>query len=433
MSSHEHCLGILAGGGSLPLEIASNVRSTGRDVHIVALEGEADADFTGISTEYVNWGAIGRIVSSFKERGVEDLVIVGGVTRPNLKKIKPDFGFFRSIWRIIKIIRAGGDDSVLRKVIGFFEQHGFHVVGVGDVAPELVINSGPFGEHRASSDDFADVAIGFDIIRRLGRFDVGQAIVVNRGVVEAIEGAEGTDRMLQRVAHLRVTKFSKSQRGVLVKRPKPDQERRIDLPAIGPTTAMLASRAGLGGIAVLAGQAIAARRSSLLSTANESELFIEGCSEELDQQAERAKFDGEISFVQLGAIKMSRRDDYDLRKAVGVLEALAPYEIGGAVAVARKHVLAIEVGEGLEAFLARVKSVRQWRDKNSNEKVGMAIFGRAHPYGTKLVSAVHDAGLDGLIVASDAFSREDWSTAIYSANRLKLFIGALTVASRDTR
>lgn len=423
-------LGILAGGGGLPREVAEHAAASGYDVHIVAIDGEADADFSDFPVTPVNWGQLGRMVSAFKSHGTKDLVIVGSVTRPHLKRIKPDFGFFKNLPRIIKIVTAGGDDNVLRKVIGFFESHGLRVVGVPEVAPQLLIGAGPFGKENAGEEDYKDVAIGFDIIRRLGRFDVGQGVVVNSGVIEAIEGAEGTDRMLQRVAHMRVTKFSKSQRGVLVKRPKPDQELRIDLPTIGPATAELASRAGLAGIAVLKDATMAASRAELIANANDSQLFIEGCDDNMEDEVERAPFEGDISFVQLGSIKMSRRDDNDLRQAVGVLEAIAPYEIGGAVAVARNHVLAVEVGEGLEAFMERVKSLRQWRGVGG-ERVGTAIFGSAAPFGKDIVATVHDAGLSGLIVASDALSKQDWSTAIVNANTRKVFIGALTVAKRD--
>lgn len=302
---------------------------------------------------------------------------------------------------------------------------------MGEVAPKLLIGEGAFGEQHAGTKDHDDVALGFDIIRRLGRFDVGQGVVVTDQKVEAIEGAEGTDRMLQRVAHLRVTKFAKSQRGVLVKRPKPGQELRIDLPTIGPDTAELASRAGLAGIAVLANATIAAERDDLIRCANESELYIEGCEDNGEGTDTASEFTGELSFVQLGNVKMSRRDDNDLRQAVGVLEAIAPYEIGGAVAVARNHVLAIEVGEGLESFMERVKSLRQWGRGVGGDRVGMAIFGSSAPFGTQLVSVAHDSGLAGVIIASDGLSRQDWATAIVNANNRKLFLGALTVANRD--
>lgn len=431
MSETVKRVGILAGGGALPREVATHAREAGIDVHIVAIEGEADVDYSGFPVTFVNWGAIGKMVAALKANNTSEIVIVGRVTRPDLRKIRPDLGFFWNLPRIIRIVRAGGDDSVLRTGIDFFESRGLRVRGVRDIAPDLIIGTGPLGKERAGEDDRGDVVIGFDIIRRLGRFDVGQGVVVTNGVVEAIEGAEGTDRMLERVALLRVTKFSETHRGVLVKRPKPDQELRIDLPTVGPDTAKFAARAGLGGIAVLSGATIAADRKGLITAADESQLFIEGCEDEAADQSDDREFAGDISFVQLGDAKLSRRDDSDLKQAVGVLEAIAPYEIGGAVAVARNHVLAIEVGEGIEAFLHRVKSLRQWGGGVVRDQIGIAVFGSAAPYGTGIVSAAVDAGLKGIIIASGALSNQDWSTAIVNANTKKLFIGALTVAERN--
>lgn len=431
MSRNDQRLGILAGGGNLPLEVARQAKASGRDPYIVAIDGEADADFSEFPVTRLNWGKIGKIISTFRANTITDLIILGSVSRPDIKKIRPDFGLIRNLPRILKMVRAGGDDNILRMVISFFEDQGFRVLGLKDVAPELLIGSGPIGRERASEDDYRDVAIGFDIIRRIGKFDVGQGVVVADGTVEAIEGAEGTDRMLQRVAHLRVTKYAKTQRGILVKRPKPNQELRVDLPTIGPGTAEHATRAGLSGIAVLQHAAITAQRDKLIRDADDSQLFIEGCADDANEAAASDDFDIDISFVQLGTVAMSRSDDEDLRHAVGVLEALAPFEIGGAVAVARRHVLAIEVGEGLEAFVERVKTLRQWGGGIGGKGVGMAIFGSAKPFGTQLVAAAEEAGLKGVIIASDALSKTEWSTAIVNANTRNLFIGALTVSNRN--
>lgn len=432
MSKNVQRLGILSGGGALPLEVARQAKAAGRDPYIVGIDGEVDADFSEFPITILNWGKIGKIISTFRANNVTDLVILGSVSRPDIKRLKPDFGLIRNLPRILKMVRAGGDDNILRMVIRFLEDQGFRVLGLKDVAPGLLIGTGAIGAERASEDDYRDVAIGFDIIRRIGKFDVGQGVVVADGTVEAIEGAEGTDRMLQRVAHLRVTKYAKTQRGVLVKRPKPKQELRVDLPTIGPGTAEHATRAGLSGIAVLEHSAIAAERERLIRDANDSQLFIEGCSDDVGEGTAPEHFDIDISFVQLGTVAMSRSDDLDLRHAVGVLEALAPYEIGGAVAVARRHVLAIEVGEGLEAFVERVKTLRQWGGAIGGKGVGMAIFGTVKPFGTQLVAAADQAGLKGVIIASDALSKTEWSTAIVNANTRKLFIGALTVSSRQS-
>lgn len=427
MQSKVQRIGILAGGGSLPLEVAMAVRRAGHDVHIVALDQEADTDFGDFPVQRVNWGAIQMMIESFKAAGVERLVIVGGVKRPDIMKIRPDRGLFFNLGKIIKLVRAGGDDGVLRHVVRFFEGQGFEVVGPGDVAPELVVGAGPLGRVAATEDDYSDVRTGFDIVRRLGRFDVGQGVIVNRGTIEAIEGAEGTDKMLERVALMRIHQGHAAAAGVLVKRPKPGQEMRVDMPAIGPQTAVLSGRAGLAGIAVLEGAAITAERQKLISAADESGLFVQGFADD-ERSADLPPFDGEISFVQLGDRKLSQVELNDLRKGIGVLEALAPYEIGSAVAVARRHVLAIEVGEGNEAFLHRVKTLRQWGKGLTRKAIGIGVFGHSKPFGPALINEAEKAGLAGVMIASDGLKKSEWPVAIVNANKLKMFIGALTVS-----
>jgi UDP-2,3-diacylglucosamine hydrolase len=428
MQSDVQRIGILAGGGSLPREIARQAQAAGYHVHIVGLDGEITDDFDGISVETVNWGAIGRMVTSFKEAGIHDIIIVGAVNRPNFARIRPDLGFFKSLPKIYRIIKAGGDDSVLRHVVTFFEQQGFRVVGPQAVAPNLIVSEGPLGRKSATDAERNDIAIGFDIVRRLGRFDVGQGVVVNRGIIEAIEGAEGTDRMLERVALMRVRQNHTSGSGVLVKRPKPNQEMRVDMPTVGPKTATLAGRAGLSGVALLRDATIAAERSSLIETADDSDLFIEGFSDDQSAPSSQAEFEGDISFVQLGNVKLSHGELLDLRKGIGVLEALAPYGVGSAVAVARRHVLAIEVGEGNEAFLERVKTLSQWKRGSRHNAVGIGVFGNAKPFGVGLVERAYQAGLKGVMIASDGLEKAEWPVAIVNADKRKMFIGALTVS-----
>src|SRR5512134_1157317 len=131
-------VGILAGGGSLPREIADVLFADGQNPVIVGLEGEVrPRDFAGHDFTLVNWGRIGQLLRTFKQKGVTDLVIVGSVTRPDLRAIRTDLGFWWNLPRIFKIVAAGGDDSVLRRVVGFFESHGFVVRGPADVAPAL--------------------------------------------------------------------------------------------------------------------------------------------------------------------------------------------------------------------------------------------------------------------------------------------------------
>lgn len=370
-------LGILAGGGSVPEEVAAAAASRGHAVHVVAIDGEADARFPGVSVTNVDWGQIGRMLRAFRDSGTTHLVIVGRVSRPDLTRVKPDFGLVRAIPQIIRIMRSGGDDGVLRGVIRFFEGHGLTVVGPADVAPGLVAGDGALGEIEPSATDRDDIELGLKVVGVLGRFDVGQGVVVRSGTVVAIEGAEGTDRMLSRVAG-----NGASRLGVLVKRPKPQQDMRVDMPAIGPDTVSNVARAGLHGIAVLAGKVLLTQRDELLRRAGEQKVFVAGvASREASDSA---------------SLPVTSTTGDDAARGVAIIEELRPYVDSRSVVVAGKYVLAVETGEGTEAVLKRVAGLRQWGSQRIKRRVGHAVLAAGQPIEAVHVDLAAAAGLRGL-------------------------------------
>jgi UDP-2,3-diacylglucosamine hydrolase len=178
----------------------------------------------------------------------------------------------------------GGDDHLLKGVAAVFEEHGFRLVGAHAVAPEILMPEGALGHERPNDRDRADIAKGLALLNAASPFDVGQAVVVADARVLAIEAAEGTDRMLARIAELRQSGRIASGRGVLVKAAKRNQDRRLDLPSIGPQTVEGAAQAGLAGIAVVAGRTILAEPAQIGATADRAGLFVLGVRE---QAAER--------------------------------------------------------------------------------------------------------------------------------------------------
>src|SRR5262249_24694583 len=194
-------IGILAGGGRLPLMIAESASQRGTAVHIVGIEGEAGPAIARFPHTWVNWGQIGRMVRALAQEGGRQMVIAGRATRPDLKRIRPDAGFFRNLPFIMHLL-AGGDDAVLKRVVRFFQGHGFEVLGVHEVSPYLLAGPGRMGVVALSTANRADAEIGFAVRRALGAVDAGQAVAVPGCTVLAIEGAEGTDAMLQRLAAL---------------------------------------------------------------------------------------------------------------------------------------------------------------------------------------------------------------------------------------
>lgn len=368
-------VGILAGGGSLPREIADALSAEGQVPVLVGLEGEADPrHFTGHDFTAVNWGRIGQLIRTFKRKGVTDLVIVGRVTRPDLKAIRTDFGFWWNLPRILRIIAAGGDDSVLRRVVGFFEEHGFRVRGPADVAPRLVIGAGPYGRLAMGDAAKRDFEIGREVVARLAPFDIGQAVAVADGAVLAIEGAEGTDAMLKRVAGSRIGRRG----GLLVKWPKPGQELRVDMPAIGPHTIAGVAAAGLDGIVVQAGATLAAERKDMIYAADRQSVFIEG-----------------LSGRPGGVGKTVLRDDGAI--GLAVLAQLRPVVASRGAVVVRRHVLAVETGEGLGALVARAAGLRQWG--SDRKRRGALAIASPADLDTASIEAATAAGYESIAAA----------------------------------
>ena len=271
-------LGILAGGGALPLIIASAAMVAGRSVHILAIEGSfGDLASAPCPATPVGLGQVGGILDTIKRQGITELVIAGYVDRPEIAQLKLDFGALINLPRLATMM-LGGDNHLLTTIVRFFEAKGIRVVGAHEVAPELLAGAGQIGRIRPSSESDSDIARGFEIARALGGLDIGQAAVVAKGYTLAVEAAEGTDALLERVAELRRAKnrLGGKRSGVLVKRAKPGQDCRVDLPTIGPRTVELAAAANLAGIGVQSGSVLLIERERLIQLADAAGLFVAG-------------------------------------------------------------------------------------------------------------------------------------------------------------
>ncbi len=269
-------IGIVAGSGSLPNAVAGDAHKAGRNPFVIALAGNARPEIETFPHAYAHIGQIGRMLRILRSEGCTQLVFVGGLRRPNLFRIRIDGAFIRYLPQLLRLLR-GGDDTVLRGVARFFEARGFEVLAAHEVAPRLLAPEGVFSRVSPSAEDMDDIKLGFRVTHELGRLDIGQAAAVARSYVLAVEAAEGTDAMLRRCRDLN-SWGHRARKGVLVKRPKPGQDRRLDLPAIGPLTVELAAEAGLAGIAVEAGAVLLADVEELVEKANKSGLFLYGVS-----------------------------------------------------------------------------------------------------------------------------------------------------------
>jgi DUF1009 family protein len=265
-------LGIIAGGGPFPGRVAAAAQAAGRPVFIIALRGYAEpAVISQFPHAAVRLGAASEILGHLRAHGCTDLVLVGPVRRPSIMDLRPDAEGARIMARIGRAAFAG-DDGLLAAVVRVLSEEGFRVLGAHEVLTEAVGPSGVIGRVEPDAAAMADVGRGAQVVRALGQVDVGQGCVVQQGIVLAVEAIEGTDAMLSRAAAL----ARPGPGGVLVKLVKPGQDRRTDLPTIGPRTVAAAAAAGLRGIAYEAGGTLVTDRAGCIAAADAAGLFLLG-------------------------------------------------------------------------------------------------------------------------------------------------------------
>ncbi len=408
-------LGILACGGPLPLEIAEAGSRSGRPIHIVAIQGFADPAVARYPNEWVSLGQLGRMLSSFKQAGVREMVIAGAMQRPNLLALRVDWGFFRFLPTILALTK-GGDDSVLRRVVRFFEQQDLTVLGVGETAPDLLAPSGTLTRGAPAPTHAAMIERASRLIADLGAFDVGQAVVADASGIVAVEGVRGTDALLSDLGP-GGSGQSLGTGAVLVKLAKPGQEMRIDLPTIGPETVRRAEAAGLSGIAVGAGGAIVLERARVAAAADAAGLFVVGM-EPLSLEAPAASLpDGQLPTPALAARSAvaARRaptpgDRADIAIGRRVMAVLRAHQAGPAVIVAAEHVMAISARMPLPHFVAAQGRPSSWGRRTFRGRLGVLLVdpkpdgAAASPVGVMqpvldalLFRAVQQAGLAGVV------------------------------------
>ena len=261
-------IAILAGDGSLPVLLSMAMP----DAVCVVFKGmphQLHADFSLVEARLEK---LGELFEVLKSEGVSQVVLAGSMSRPNLNP--QDFDeFMRGIATPLGEILRQGDDALLRFVLGLFDQNGFSIVSASQALPKLIAEPGRLtGLHEVQNDN--DIHKADQLLALMSSADIGQAVVVENGLVLGVETLQGTDRLLQFVAETHPSLRDSNKKGVLVKRPKAQQDLRVDMPAIGPNTILLASKAGLAGIVISPYTVLLIEREKMLSLAVQKDIFI---------------------------------------------------------------------------------------------------------------------------------------------------------------
>ncbi|MGE0769667.1 MAG: LpxI family protein [Hyphomicrobiaceae bacterium] len=424
-------LGILAAGGPLPIRLAEAGLCRGRSVHIVAIDGFADEAIARFPHERVNLGQLGRILGSFKQADVGEIVIAGAIQRPNLSALRIDWGFVKNLPTVYALTR-GGDDSVLRRVVRFFEGHGFKVVGASDIAPDLLAPIGQLTAGAPSSASKVAITRARALISALGPFDIGQGVVAGADGIVAVESVLGTDAMLRDLGPGGIAQ-GRGEGGVLVKLAKPGQEMRIDLPTIGPETVRGAAAAGLAGLAIGGGATIVIEREQVIEAADRAGMFVAALEFVSDVTGSDAAADpAAASPVQAPAtlqVVARRAPTPGQRRDIGigrrVLDVLRSHGAGRSVLVAREHVLAVSGVLAPAEFVSSRGRIRTWGGRLLGRRRGVLVIDGARAedvLDVALFSAAKATDLAGIVMLAPLAEGNRRAEIVAWANEAGVFL-----------
>lgn len=281
-------IAVVVGGGLLPLDVVRALKARGEEPLLVMVEGEAEpnAEFDACPQLNLKLENVGSLLGLLRAKGVGRLVLAGSISRrPRLSRMKWTPGLLRLVPAALSALGAGGDDALLRAVIGHVERIGIRVIGAHEIVPDLLATAGSMTKAKPDRTAMRDIRAGAAAARALGQLDIGQAAVAIGGRVVTLEDVAGTQALLRRMPDLRRNgRLAGRAGGVLVKLAKPGQELRADLPTIGPDTITDAHAAGLCGIALDAGRAFILDCARTIETADRLGLFIHGISGACDDE-----------------------------------------------------------------------------------------------------------------------------------------------------
>jgi UDP-2,3-diacylglucosamine hydrolase len=260
MSARER-IGLIAGSGRFPIVFASTAHRRGVDVIAVAHRGETAPELVH-HVQAITWvqpGQLQALIDALKSHGVTRAVMVGGIAKPRLfREIMPDARALAAIARAGRL----GDDLVLRTLAEELEADGIQIVESTLYLEEIVPGPGVLGTREPTAEEWADIRYGYQVVKAIGRFDIGQSVVVRGRAVMAVEGIEGTDATIRRAGALVNGDF------IVVKASKPIQDLRFDLPAVGPETIRTIAEVRGRVLAVEAGRTIVLDREETIALAN---------------------------------------------------------------------------------------------------------------------------------------------------------------------
>ncbi len=263
---------IIAGSGALPRHVYDGCLKQGLEPMLIGLSSNTEVErFPEVELEIFPMHAVSKVLKKMRDGGVSHVVFAGKVKRSSLSKLLLDSKGARLLANIMK---AGlNDNSLLVTILEFFEKEGFTVISPEKIATDIVVKKGKLTQCEPTKEHWRDIKKGQEILRGIASYDVGQALIIQSGLVLGVEAAEGTDELIKRCGSIMNPEESG---GILVKACKPKQDKRVDLPCIGLQTIHNLHGNGLVGVAIEAGAALMLDEQKTLEEADKLGIFIYG-------------------------------------------------------------------------------------------------------------------------------------------------------------
>ncbi|MDY0131416.1 MAG: UDP-2,3-diacylglucosamine diphosphatase LpxI [Desulforegulaceae bacterium] len=262
-------IGLIAGNGDFPLAFLKKAKKEGLDVFVAGFKNEASPEIEQVADKFI-WiyvGQIKKIINFFKKNLVDEVVLLGGVKKTRLFfDVRPDILALKAVAKL----KTTHDDNVLRAFSSIMENHGIKVCSSSKLVPEFLSKRGLWTKKNPSKEDLNDIKLGYEAAKAIGFLDIGQTVVVSGGSIVAVEAVEGTDEAIKRGGTL------SHGGGVVVKTSKPNQDLRLDIPAIGPETIIQMKKFGLDVLAVEAEKTNVINLDELISLADENKISVLG-------------------------------------------------------------------------------------------------------------------------------------------------------------
>ena len=264
-------LGIIAGDGFLPKHVADAAKKKKVPFTVICLEDETDmSNFKGIDHKVFQIHRVSKIISHLKDQGVTHVTLAGKVKRADISRLLLDLKGAKLFTMIVK--NGLADNSILQTILDFVESQGFEIIAPEKIADEIILPKGNLAKAKPSKQALDDIKTGIKTIKGVASFDVGQALIIQNGLVLGVEAAEGTDELLRRCGEIK----QEGEGPVLIKIVKPNQDKRVDMPCIGSKTIENAAKYGITGIAAEAGSTLILDLKSTIALANKNNIFIHG-------------------------------------------------------------------------------------------------------------------------------------------------------------